>query len=147
MCGFLSWARTSVLGYNFSTAYSPTPVDAVAAFVAAARARRAPVGMYYSLTNNARTNTCAGQILPNPGANQIAVTPAQYDALVVAHLTELWGDYGQLDEIWCAQRPRWLSSHILRVVLPSLLLLARLLPPLPGLMAALRRACRRCCRR
>lgn len=28
------------------------------------------------------------------------VTQEQYDAFVVAHLTELWTDYGQLDEIW-----------------------------------------------
>ena len=28
------------------------------------------------------------------------VTQQQYDAFVVAHLTELWTDYGALDEIW-----------------------------------------------
>ena len=52
------------------------------------------------MTNNARTNTCAGQIGGNPGPNQLNVTAEQYDALVVTHLTELWSSYGKLDEIW-----------------------------------------------
>ena len=39
MCGFLSWNSTSAsaLGYNYSTAYSSTPVDVVDAFVKSAR--------------------------------------------------------------------------------------------------------------
>ena len=97
VCGFCSWNSTSVVGYNFSTAYSSTPVDAVAAFTAAAHKRGVPVGMYYSLTNNARTNTCAGTILPNPAPGQISVTTDEYNALVIAHLTELWGNYGPLE--------------------------------------------------
>lgn len=102
MCGFLSWASTSAsaLGYNYSTAYSSTPVDAVDAFVKSARKASQRIGMYYSLTNNARTKTCNGNILPNSAAGQISVTPAQYDEIVRGHLTELWGNYGELDETW-----------------------------------------------
>jgi alpha-L-fucosidase len=100
VCGFLSWNSTAVPGYNFSTAYSATPVDAVAAFAAAVRRRGAPLGLYYSLTNNARTNTCGGVIGPNPQPGQITVTEAQYDALVLAHLTELWTNYGDIEEAW-----------------------------------------------
>jgi hypothetical protein len=102
MCGFVSWNSTagSELGYNYSSIYSSTPVDVVAPFVASVQKVKGAVGMYYSLTNNARTNTCAGNILPNPRAGQIAVTPAQYDGLVREHLTELWGNYGPLSEVW-----------------------------------------------
>lgn len=102
MCGFLSWNSTAGedLGYNYSSAYSSTHVDVVAAFVSSARALQQPVGMYYSLTQNARTKTCAGNILPNPSPGQIPVTPAQYDDLVRSHLTELWSQYGELQEAW-----------------------------------------------
>jgi len=102
MCGFVSWNSTAgaELGYNYSSFYSSTPVDAVDAFVRAARALDQRVGMYYSLTDNARTNTCLGTVRPNPAPGQVSVTPAQYDALVKAHLTELWTHYGVLDEIW-----------------------------------------------
>lgn len=102
MCGFVSWNSTAgaEVGYNYSSAYSTTPVDAVDAFVRAARALNQRIGMYYSLTNNARTNTCVGNVRPNPAPGQIAVTPAQYDAIVRAHLTELWANYGSLDELW-----------------------------------------------
>lgn len=64
MCGWLLWPSRvgEALGYNYSTAYAAQPVDVVAAFVASAAALGQEVGMYYSLTNNARTNTCAGQV-------------------------------------------------------------------------------------
>lgn len=102
ICGFLSWNSTSgaSVGYNYSSAYSSTPVDVVAAFVQSANKLSQSIGLYYSLTNNARTNTCAGNILPNPQNGQIAVTPAQYDDLVRGHLEELWGNYGNLSEVW-----------------------------------------------
>ena len=102
MCGFLAWNSTAgqELGYNYSTAYAASPVDVVAPFVRSVRAAGGGLGMYYSLTNNARTKTCAGVVQPNPAPGQIGVTPAQYDALVAAHLRELWGNYGALDEAW-----------------------------------------------
>lgn len=102
VCGFVSWNSTagSELGYNYSSHYSNTPVDVVAPFVDSVRKAGQAAGLYYSLTNNARTNTCAGNILPGAGPGQISVTPAQYDALVKAHLTELWSNYGPLAEVW-----------------------------------------------
>jgi len=102
MCGFVSWNSTagSEIGYNYSSLYSSTPVDVVAPFVASARKASQSVGMYYSLTNNARTKTCSGNILPNPSPGQISVTPVEYDSLVRAHLTELWSNYGPLAEVW-----------------------------------------------
>jgi hypothetical protein len=101
MCGFVSW-KSNVgedIGYNYSSSYSATPVDAVAAFVASVRKVGADPGIYYSLTNNARTNTCGGNILPNPQPGQISVTPEQYDALVLGHLRELYTQWGSLAEV------------------------------------------------
>lgn len=102
MCGWLLWPSRAGenLGYNYSTAYSSQPVDIVAAFVASAAKLGQEVGMYYSLTNNARTNTCGGQVGPTPAPGQIAVTDDEYNDLVVQHLEELWGSYGRLAEVW-----------------------------------------------
>ena len=102
MCGFVSWNSSAgaSLGYNYSSLYSYTPVDVVAPFVNSVRKANGEVGMYYSLTQNARTNTCGGNVMPNPAPGQIAVTPAQYDSIVKEHLTELWSNYGPLAEVW-----------------------------------------------
>jgi hypothetical protein len=102
MCGFVSWNSTAGedIGYNYSSAYASSPVDVVDAFVRSARAMQQPIGLYYSLTNNARTKTCGGNILPNPSPGQLSVTPLQYDSLVRSHLTELWSRYGELSEVW-----------------------------------------------
>jgi alpha-L-fucosidase len=106
MCGHVLWPSRvgEDIGYNFSTAYLPAPknVDIVGAFMASAQAKgQQRTGLYYSLTNNARVNMCAGNILPNPGANQIAVNMSQYVDIVQAHLTEIWGGkYGALEEVW-----------------------------------------------
>lgn len=64
MCGWLLWPSRvgEAVGYNYSTAYAAQPVDVVAAFAASAAKLGQEIGMYYSLTNNARTNTCAGQV-------------------------------------------------------------------------------------
>ena len=122
LCGFVSWPSRAgdELGYNYSTAHSvgSGAVDVVGHFVASARSAQQRIGMYYSLTNNARTNTCAGQVLPNPATpNQINVSPAQYDDIVKAHVTELWSNYGVLDEIWfdggfSATQREWLPPLI-----------------------------------
>ena len=102
MCGFVSWNSSAgaSLGYNYSSLYSSTPVEVVAPFVHSVRKVGGDVGMYYSLTQNARTNTCGGNVMPNPAPGQIAVTPAQYDSIVKEHLTELWSNYGPLAEVW-----------------------------------------------
>jgi len=100
VCGFLTWNSTSVPQYEYSAAYSATPVDAVAAFVASARAAGAPYGFYYSVNDNARANVCGGRVQPNPQPGQVALTQAEYDAMVLTHLQELWGGYGPLFEVW-----------------------------------------------
>jgi hypothetical protein len=73
----------------------------VASFVASARKAGLGVGFYYSDATNCYCRVSGGVVVPGeakPG--QINVTQQQYDNLVVAQLTELWTDYGPLEEIW-----------------------------------------------
>ena len=73
----------------------------MASFVKSAREAGLGVGFYYSDATNSYCCVKRGAVVPGcakPG--QINVTQAQYDALVVAHLGELWGNYGPLEEIW-----------------------------------------------
>ena len=101
-CGFAAW-RSRVPGYAYSVASvaPPNDVDVVAAFVKSARAANLGVGFYYSDATNAYCRVSGGFVQPGvakPG--QMNVTQAQYNAFVVAHLTELWSNYGALDEVW-----------------------------------------------
>ena len=99
-CGFAAW-NSSVQGYPYSAQNAPMPVDAVAAFVASARKAGLGVGFYYSDATNSYCRVSGGFVQPGvakPG--QMNVTQAQYNAFVVAHLTELWSNYGSLTELW-----------------------------------------------
>ena len=127
-CGFAAW-KSKVSAYNYSVANIDGGVDVVAAFVQSARAAGLGVGFYYSDATNSYCNVRGGVVvsLPSPLSTrsfacclsrllsalaalpqvpgggkpgQMLVTQQQYDAFVVAHLTELWTDYGALDEIW-----------------------------------------------
>ena len=125
-CGFAAW-KSKVSAYNYSVANIDGGVDVVAAFVKSARAAGLGVGFYYSDATNSYCNVRGGVVVslsPTDGSSacrlsrllsalaalpqvpgggkpgQMLVTQQQYDAFVVAHLTELWTDYGALDEIW-----------------------------------------------
>ena len=99
-CGFLAWkTRTD---YNYSVGFTPDGTDVVAAFVRSARAAGLGVGFYYSSAHNSHTRVSHDGMV-QPGAllpNQIRVTQQEYNAYVLAHLRELWSDYGALREIW-----------------------------------------------
>jgi hypothetical protein len=99
-CGFAAW-NSSVPGYPYAARYAPMPVDVVAAFVESARKAGLGVGFYYSDATNSYCRVSGGFVQPGvakPG--QMNVTQAQYNAFVVAHLTELWSNYGPLTELW-----------------------------------------------
>ncbi len=99
-CGFAAW-NSSVAGYAYMAGNAPLPVDVVAAFVASARKAGLGVGFYYSDATNSYCRVSGGFVQPGvakPG--QMNVTQAQYNAFVVAHLTELWTNYGALTELW-----------------------------------------------
>ena len=63
-----------------------------------------PPGFYYSMTQNYFLNLFDKQVQPpstlQPG--QVRVTQAEYEAIALASLTELWTAFGNLTEIWCA---------------------------------------------
>jgi alpha-L-fucosidase len=98
-CGFIPWHSSAVPNYTYTVAESQP--DVVAAFVASARRAGLGVGFYYSDWTNSYCRVSKGQVVlgpPQPG--QVSVTQAAYDAIVVAHLTELWSSHGALAEIW-----------------------------------------------
>ena len=98
-CGFLLWHSSAVPNYTYTTQKSQP--DVVDAFVASARRAGLGVGFYYSDWTNSYCRVCKGQVvLGPPRSGQVAVTQAAYDAIVVAHLTELWSKFGVLAEIW-----------------------------------------------
>ena len=59
-------------------------------------------GFYYSLTNNFFLNVISHQagasktLLPG----QVNVSQAEFEAIALAQVTELWTEYGNLTEIW-----------------------------------------------
>ena len=72
------------------------------AFVKSAHVAGLGVGFYYSSAHNSHTRTSHdGLVQPGPLLpNQIRVTQQEYNALVLAHLRELWTSYGELEELW-----------------------------------------------
>jgi alpha-L-fucosidase len=100
-CGFLAFSSKSK--YNYSIAETEHPdVDVAKHVVESARKYGIGVGFYYSSAHNSYLRASHDGIV-QPGAllpNQVRVTQAQYNAFVLAHLTELWTNYGELDELW-----------------------------------------------
>jgi hypothetical protein len=98
-CGFIPWHSTAALNYTYTA--SENQPDVVAAFVASARRAGLGVGFYYSDWTNSYCRVSKGQVVPGPPQpGQVSVTQSAYDAIVVAHLTELWSSHGALAEIW-----------------------------------------------
>lgn len=97
-CGFVAW-NSSLTSYEYSVSHAPHAVDVVRPFVASAQAAGVGYGFYYSTVSNQYCNVCSG--VPYPaGPGQRNVTQAEYDAIVLYHLKELWGLFGPLAEVW-----------------------------------------------
>lgn len=102
-CGFATWpSNATILGarYPYSVAFSPNTTDVVGSFVASAKRAGVGFGFYYSVGSNAKCNVQGGNICGNPVAGQLNVTKEEFDDLVVQQLTELWGSFGPLAEVW-----------------------------------------------
>eukprot|EP00475_Leptophrys_vorax_P039515 TRINITY_DN714_c0_g1_i1.p1 TRINITY_DN714_c0_g1~~TRINITY_DN714_c0_g1_i1.p1 ORF type:complete len:492 (-),score=131.99 TRINITY_DN714_c0_g1_i1:981-2261(-) len=103
-CGFVAWpSQVDLYGYNYSILYSPVPkVDVVGSFVQSAKKYGMRYGFYYSTVTNWYCNVHGGGIVSQdalqPG--MLKVTQEQYNEIVIAHLKELWGNYGALTEVW-----------------------------------------------
>lgn len=101
-CGFTAWrSNVTLYGYAYGVKDSPFPdVDVTARFVASARKRGLGYGFYYSVVSNAYANVNNGQVQPGAGAGQLVLTQQQYEEIVLAHLTELYSNFGPLTEVW-----------------------------------------------
>ena len=107
-CGFLLWETKTTLpsgekyGYGVMQGGNTFPIDVVDEFVQTAIAAGLGVGFYYSTGANMYLNRnnfepVVKDLLPG----QVNVSDAQYKAIVLAHLEELWSRYANmLTEIW-----------------------------------------------
>ena len=121
-CGFLLWPTNTTLPDGSPYTYHvPPELNVLQQFSDAMEAAGIGHGFYYSLTNNMFLNVHShyvqnGSLLPG----QQKVTQAQFEAIALAQVTELWTRFGALNEIWFdggyttdmkAQLTKLLSSH------------------------------------
>ena len=106
-CGFDLWFTNVTLGsgshtyrYNYTVRESPFAVDIVRQFVDAARAAGIRPGLYYIINNNYFLSYRNGAVQPRTAPQQVQVTTAEYETLVLLQLRELWGSYGSMAELW-----------------------------------------------
>jgi alpha-L-fucosidase len=107
-CGFLLWPTKTTLpdgrpyGYDVGASTAGTHVDIVKQWMDLNRAAGIGPGLYYSLKDNFYLNSAAGGLVRKgpllPG--QENVTQAEFEAIELAQLTELWSEYGTLAETW-----------------------------------------------
>lgn len=102
-CGFLGWQTSTRLPDGSPYAYHvPGHLNVVEQFVAATEAAGIGHGFYYSLTNNFYLNVLHHNVQPESSVlpRQVILTQAEYEALALAQVTELWTEFGNLTEIW-----------------------------------------------
>ena len=102
-CGFLAWETKTTLPDGSPYRYHvPSKFPVLKSFVATMQSAGLGYGFYYSLTNNFFVNAAGHQVQPPstllPG--QANITQAQYGDLILAQVTELWTENGNLTEIW-----------------------------------------------
>jgi len=101
-CGFITWKSNVTLnGYAYSITNSSYPdIDVVTSLVESAKKGGIKYGFYYSVVSNAYCNVQNGQVQPGPinPSLQINVTQAEYEAIVIAQMTELNSQFGPLVE-------------------------------------------------
>uniref|UniRef100_A0A0G4I4K0 alpha-L-fucosidase n=1 Tax=Chromera velia CCMP2878 TaxID=1169474 RepID=A0A0G4I4K0_9ALVE len=93
-CGFLLW--DSKTEYPYTVANAANTTDVVSEFVKSAKKFGVGYGFYYSTVTNAYARVCDSKV--SPGSSKYP--QEEFDRLVLSHLSELWGNYGDLDEIW-----------------------------------------------
>ena len=89
------------MSYNYSIAYSPVNgSDVVRDFVQSTRRANIRPGFYYSVNVNNYLNVANNVVGNVTSPGQVAITQSTYNSIVLAQLTELWSNYGELAEIW-----------------------------------------------
>eukprot|EP00933_Yihiella_yeosuensis_P015403 TRINITY_DN13443_c0_g1_i1.p1 TRINITY_DN13443_c0_g1~~TRINITY_DN13443_c0_g1_i1.p1 ORF type:complete len:477 (+),score=78.65 TRINITY_DN13443_c0_g1_i1:62-1492(+) len=107
-CGFLLWPSKTKLPdgreyrYGVGKEGSAIHYDVLGEYSKTLQANGIGHGFYYSLTNNFYLNVRTMQVQNSstllPG--QEKVTEAEFKAIALSHLQELWSNYGALAEIW-----------------------------------------------
>eukprot|EP00935_MAST-01C_sp_MAST-1C-sp1_P000852 g852.t1 len=102
-CGFLLWDTDTKLPDGSPYAYHvPKQLNVLQQFSTAMESAGLGHGFYYSLTNNFYLNVQGHYVqhkrplLPK----QQNVSQAEFEAIALAQLTELWTSFGTLSEIW-----------------------------------------------
>ena len=107
-CGFLLWPTKTKLpdgrpyGYDVSAPGAGSHVDVVKEWMQQLRSAGIGPGLYYSIKDNFYLNAAKGGLV-KPGTllpGQERISQADFEALELAQLTELWGNYGELAETW-----------------------------------------------
>eukprot|EP00948_MAST-09A_sp_MAST-9A-sp1_P002232 g2232.t1 len=105
LCGFTLWdGRVKTKGENETFVYNysvPVGTDIVRSFAKSCAPYGIKLGIYYSVNVNVYLNVVGGKVQNTTlGKNQVKITQEQYNDIVIQHLSQLWGNYGDLAEIW-----------------------------------------------
>lgn len=103
-CGFAIWPTAVLLPDGSPYGYHvPADLDVLKRFASSMESHGIGHGFYYSLTNNYYLNVCshnAGSCEKQVQPGQLNVTQAEFEAIAIQQMTELWTMYGNLTEIW-----------------------------------------------
>lgn len=89
-------------------------------FVESARKHGISPGFYYSLDGNFYLSVADGKPTPATAAGQRPATTAEYYDIVLTQLAELWGNYGQLGEIWFDGKNPFVQNATLQAAVAAL---------------------------
>lgn len=95
LCGFTLWPTAARSG-NFTYSYGVNKDrDIVRDFAESCSKYGVKIGLYYSVNVNTYLGVTGGKVTKSS-----PITQNQYVDIVTQQLTELWGNYGNLAEIW-----------------------------------------------
>ena len=106
--GFSMWPTdindSTGFNYTYSIQYSPFmngKGDIVKDFIASCKKYNVAPGIYYSLNENYYLNVAKG-VVRNVSVvdGQVKVSQDLYNKIALAQMRELWGNYGELSELW-----------------------------------------------
>ncbi|KAJ3471967.1 hypothetical protein NLG97_g11405 [Lecanicillium saksenae] len=109
-CGFTTWPTKvnfkdvagETVPYNYTIAQSPVHgKDVIQSFVQSTDKYGFGHGFYYSVVVNNYLNVQLAHVRNETAApGQVGITTDVYNDIVFEQLEELWGNYGNLTEIW-----------------------------------------------
>ena len=106
-CGYAAWPSNATFPdgqrYNYSVRESPLlkSRDIVGEYVATMRKAGIGAGIYFQLFYDYWGGYLHGKMSPN-GLGGPKLTAEQYFNVTTQQLAEVWGNYGNMTELWCA---------------------------------------------